>query len=379
MAAALSELHAHRLTGRPLRFLVAVLCLWVSARIVVAHPFLLGDLVVGAQEAQLAAVAPARVAPYRVGAANIAPTKAATAVYYGRIAHPLSLRGGERIDRLPIIMVHRRGQRSDDSSLAADDAAIEATAGGAVAMGVPAVSISVPLDRRISTPAVSPLGMSDQRAHDLWSGSAWAFWRRGNARAALGSVGQLGGAQAGVRIERRLADLGGMLPVIAYARLTSALEKPAMPEAALGLAVHPISGRVPLTVGIERRFALDRDGRNAFALVAVSGLNPTKLAPFLIAEGYVQAGVVGFSHRDAFVDGRLSLAAPIGPSERARAGFSLSGGAQPGLSRLDVGPLFEMRLPLGHITPRLMVEWRQRVAGNAQPGSGLSVTLATGF
>lgn len=212
-----------------------------------------------------------------------------------------------------------------------------------------------------------------------WSGSAWLLWRNEGNSQALGSAGQLGGAQAGLRIDRHLGRPVANMPFSAYARFTGALHEPVAPEAALGIAVHPLSGRVPLMVGIERRMALDDDGRNAFSILAATGLNPTPVVGGLIAEGYAQAGMVGLSRTDLFADGRAVLTLPLDGKKSTGAGMSLSGGAQPGLARLDAGPVFQTRLPIGSITPRLSVEWRQRIAGGARPGSGLAVTLAGDF
>jgi hypothetical protein len=60
-------------------------------------------------------------------------------------------------------------------------------------------------------------------------------------------------------------------------------------------------------------------------------------------------------------------------------GAALSGGAQPGISRLDIGPEIQVRLPLPQGGARLSVEWRERVAGDALPGSGLAITLGADF
>src|SRR3546814_12397998 len=54
-------------------------------------------------------------------------------------------------------------------------------------------------------------------------------------------------------------------------------------------------------------------------------------------------------------------------------GIALSGGAQPSLSRLDIGPQISARLPIGKGHARLALEWRQRIAGRARPPSGLAV------
>lgn len=234
---------------------------------------------------------------------------------------------------------------------------------------------------RVSLAAASAVPEGPKDGHRRWSASGWLFWRAQGGGRSLGSAGQLGGSQAGVRVERALGRMGRGkgVPISGYVRMTTALSGPMAPEATIGIAVRPLSGRVPVIVGIERRIALDKNGRNAFALVAAGGLNPTRVVGNIVAEGYAQAGAVGLSRRDPFIDGRMTLTAPLGRGGRARAGLSLSGGAQPGASRLDIGPVFETRLPLGKARPRLTVEWRQRVVGNALPGSGVAVTLANDF
>jgi hypothetical protein len=53
--------------------------------------------------------------------------------------------------------------------------------------------------------------------------------------------------------------------------------------------------------------------------------------------------------------------------------------AQPHVSRVDIGPHAELRLPLPGTNASLAADWRFRVAGNARPGSGPALTLAADF
>jgi hypothetical protein len=57
-------------------------------------------------------------------------------------------------------------------------------------------------------------------------------------------------------------------------------------------------------------------------------------------------------------------------------GLGVWGGAQPGLYRLDAGPRVTMRVR-GNL--RVHADWRQRLVGNARPGSGPALTLAGDF
>ena len=78
--------------------------------------------------------------------------------------------------------------------------------------------------------------------------------------------------------------------------------------------------------------------------------------------------------RDLFADGGCTLTRPL--FGRFSAGFGMWGGVQPGLYRVDAGPRVTMRVR-GNM--RVHLDYRQRVAGNAEPGSGPAVTLAADF
>lgn len=223
----------------------------------------------------------------------------------------------------------------------------------------------------ISVSTISPVG------HDRWQGSAWLLWRSGGGSSAdLATVGRLGGSQAGARIDFDLMPRSsGRLA--AYGRATTALQSPEAPETAIGLSYQPIR-HIAVSLAAERRIALDTQARDAFALLLVGGFGPRPVAGPIEASLYAQTGMVGLHKRDLFIDGKFSLLAPIKGSP-LRVGLSLSGGAQPDVERLDIGPEIQFRLPLPAIAARIGIEWRERVAGQAKPASGLAVTLAADF
>lgn len=225
--------------------------------------------------------------------------------------------------------------------------------------------------------ASPPPSLSSAPAPDRWRASSWVLWRDGSGQPPdTASIGRLGGSQAGVRVEYLLSDRGPAR-LTAYGRLTSALQRPAAPEAAAGVAFQPVRA-IPVTLAAERRVALGAGARNANAVMAVGGFGPLPVAKGLEAEGYAQAGVVGFRRADLFVDGKVSLLSPV-EGAPVRVGAALSGGAQPGVSRLDASPELQLRLPLPNASARLSLEWRQRIAGNARPASGLALTLGADF
>jgi hypothetical protein len=55
------------------------------------------------------------------------------------------------------------------------------------------------------------------------------------------------------------------------------------------------------------------------------------------------------------------------------------GAAQRDAQRFDIGPSATLALPLGKQNVRLALDWRQRIAGDARPGSGLALTLGSDF
>jgi hypothetical protein len=204
--------------------------------------------------------------------------------------------------------------------------------------------------------------------------SAWAIWR-GRSGQGLASAGQLGGSQAGVRISH---DLGSGFA--AALRVSGPLRSRSGKEAAVALDWRPVR-QVPVTVTIERRAGLDRGGRDAFAASVYGGFDSMAVPGGVRLDGYAQAGLVGLRRRDAYVDGAVRAERPLVSigGFRLGAGAGLWGGAQPGVSRLDIGPQIVAHAPAGKGAVRIGAEWRQRIAGHARPGSGAAISLGADF
>lgn len=213
-------------------------------------------------------------------------------------------------------------------------------------------------------------------AKERWTGAAWLLWRYDSTGAPLATQGRLGGSQAGVRIDHDIKSTR-IGTFYGYARLSTALERPYSGETALGISLRP-HFPLPVSLGFERRIKANEGGRNAFALVTTAGIGPYDMGSALKIEGYAQAGFVGFHRTDGFADGRLALTHSL-IHQHVSAGLAVSGGAQPGLSRIDIGPVVEFSLPIQSFIPRLQLEWRERIGGHAMPDSGLAVTLASNF
>lgn len=325
----------------PLRFLFGIALLWAIVRAAMLWP-------AEAEDEAVRRIAWAPLPPVRAGKAIPIPARPIIAAIHFAAADP------PPPSKIPV--PHTRSIEPPDPPLSP-----------AFAVAAP---VEPPLVPKFPILALSPKQSGKARL----SLSAWTIIRPATSVGGLAAAGQLGGSQAGARL-RFGNDRVGIA-----ARLSAPLQNPAGQEAALGVDWRPLRA-VPVAFTVERRFALDRGGRNAFAAGAFGGFGGKRIGGGFVADGYAQAGLVGFRRHDAYIDGALRLEHPLARSGRfsLAAGAGLWGSAQPGASRLDIGPQLIARVPLGGAAVRIGAEWRERIAGNARPGSGPALSLGADF
>lgn len=344
--------------GRPVRFFATLMFGWVILRLAST---MVGGNLEAPSPLQLEPVAAAEVitpSPERIVSTTSIPTRLHSARF-------IMTKGFIAAEEAPVTRAGGIEPKRESSSAPLSQAMIET-----------ALPDQSPSSDQPAPPAFSMPSPANGRG-DRWRASAWVLWREGSGNARdLVTGGRLGGSQAGLRLDYDLMPASASR-VAMYSRLSSALNRPASPEGAVGLAWQPARS-VPLTIAAERRVALGEGARDANAVFAVGGFGPRPVLGKVEAEAYAQAGIVGFNQRDLFADGKLSLLAPVSRTP-VRTGISLSGGAQPQVERLDLGPEVQLRLPLPRAASRLSIEWRERVAGQASPSSGLAVTLGGDF
>lgn len=226
-------------------------------------------------------------------------------------------------------------------------------------------------------------GLRAEAAPRRWSADAWALLRGANGEAT--SAGNLpasyGASQAGAILRYRLASRSPLRPT-AYMRTTSSLGTVRENTAALGASVTPLA-KVPIVTALEGRVTNGTGGtRLQGAALAYTQLPLIDLPLAMRAEAYAQGGYVAGAYATPFVDGQVRIdrgVVGVGRME-ARLGAGVWGGAQNGAARLDAGPSAAVTMPLGkRYYGRLGVDWRFRLAGDAEPGSGPAVTLSAGF
>ncbi|QCB53545.1 hypothetical protein E5675_03205 [Sphingopyxis sp. PAMC25046] len=217
-----------------------------------------------------------------------------------------------------------------------------------------------------------------RRQLSSWSLGSWLYLRQGSGDApeTIVGAGQLGGSQAGLRLAYGFGDTGRLR---AFGRATIALQRTRQRELAFGLAFAPLA-QLPVDLAIEQRVAAGPEGRTALAVMASGGVSDVALPAGFRLDAYAQAGIVGARRRDGFADGAIVVDHRLGARETSlRLGALAAGAVQPGVARVDVGPRLTLRLPDVGEGSRIALDWRQRVAGDARPESGLALTLAADF
>ena len=202
--------------------------------------------------------------------------------------------------------------------------------------------------------------------------TAWAMLRGRQVAlgpSAIATGGTLGGSQAGARL-----SYNATRQIAATLRTSSDVGRRGG-EVAAGVRLQPVAG-IPIWINAERRQRIGKlgGGRNAFALFLEGGVYDRAMPLGLRLDAYLQGGVVGFNKRDRFIDGAMTLTRPL--YRRLSGGAGVWGGAQPGVYRVDVGPRLTYKV---RDNIRIHLDYRQRVAGKAEPGSGPVVTLAGDF
>lgn len=334
--------------GRPLRFLLLVGIGWIGARVVLLWP-------ISPAVAIERVIAPGVAAAPPVGAIVLTATGRGPAwpIERGAARRGLAWRGPVAG---PLIATPPAPERL------------------LVTMTAPDVLYMDPGYRDAGLIAGLPTAPTSEVSRSRLFGSAWAVVRDGNGPAGGIAGAQLGGSQAGIRLAYALNDSRRL----ALATRVSAPLGPGMREVAVGVEWQPT--RLPLRLIAEQRFALG-GGRGGPALLAVGGIGPLPLVAGFDLEGYAQGGLIVRDGREGFADGALRIARRIARPGGVRIdlGAGSWGAAQRGAARLDIGPSLSATMPIGRQAVRLSLDWRQRVAGNAAPGSGLVVTLGADF
>ena len=390
--------HARHARGQPLVILALLLGSWIFLRAMTWHE----PAWIGAGQSLLAESVSASnpggrtevVAHYREGASGYdmpgmslpVPAMPVPSPYWeGNPAVPYWQAEHDRAGLVPqpsrnrMPFPHEPGQQGQEPMLAAGHQLMWMAALARVA--VPPEIASYVGQSVAAAPAPVPLspGLASSST-DRWSADAWMLMRREGVSAAPASRPLYGASQIGAVVRYKLAPQSRHRP-IAYVRGSSAMGVIQESEVAAGLGMRPISS-LPLVLAAEAR-AFRSGGETSFrpAGLAYTELAPVEMPMGLRAVTYLQGGYVGGAFKTPFIDGQLRLDGDLMSIAGIdlRLGGGIWGGAQKGAKRLDIGPGASARLQLMGRPSQVSMDWRFRVAGDAEPGSGPALTVATGF
>lgn len=335
--------------GRPLRFVALVAAGWASARVLILWPegATLPEAIEEAfpiQRAVAAAIAPNVTMP--------APPRPAREAAAAPVAP----------SPLPVLAISALAPRGERGKF--DLAMLGLVSfGREQPLGAPSGAIPQLPPPPVALPEAA-------QPPSRWAASGWFVTRRG----APAGGAMLGGDQFGARIAYAL---GGQRRMRLYLRATAPLAV-AGRELALGIEWQPT--KLPVRMAAEQRFGLDGN-RGGPAVAVVGGVDAVDLPFDFKLEAYGQAGAVWRGRVDPFADGALRVTQAVARAGRTRldVGGGVWGAAQREAARLDVGPSAVATVPLGDQAVRVAIDWRERVAGDARPGSGPALTLGADF
>ncbi|MGN6375683.1 MAG: hypothetical protein ACTHMG_09020 [Sphingomonas sp.] len=337
--------------GRPLRFLAAIVTGWTGMRVAILW------YATGVPPALVPALVP-----------FLAPSSAAPRV---RLASPA--RAQPPVARVPSPVPHAPG-----AAAPRDPKLVLLALAGLSRFGRAQDHEAPPPPVLVSpVPAAAPPPLMAGRAprpRSRWSGDVWLLARGGGSAGSAFGVGQLGGSQAGLRLAYAI---GHARRVALVGRVDTPLHGTGR-EAAIGVEWRLRGNALRLVA--EERVPLD-GGQAAPAAGVIAGLNPTPVAAGFRLEAYGQAGAIDRGGVQGFADGAARLTHPlprIGPFV-PDLGAGAWGGAQQDAARLDIGPSLGMAFRLGKLPARVTLDWRQRIAGHARPGSGVALSLGADF
>ncbi|AWW73892.1 hypothetical protein CD351_05575 [Erythrobacter sp. KY5] len=274
------------------------------------------------------------------------------------------------------------------------DLSIRGLAGASALDGLASNSLSAQAERAAAideaTPpflAQMPVLTNRARFADRWSLDAFAFFRSGSSSlsSTQGRAPVYGASQLAANLQYRLAPSSPHDPR-GYARTYHAVVEDGETEVAAGLSARPVAA-IPLRTAAEMRVTRNRFSTQLRpAAYAVTEIAPQKLPLDLALETYAGAGYVGGAADTFFIDGQAGVTREMlrfrGGTTRPlilSLGGAAWGGAQRDAERLDVGPTMRLDLTLGTVPARISVDWRERVAGDAEPNSGVAATVSTRF
>lgn len=209
-----------------------------------------------------------------------------------------------------------------------------------------------------------------------WHGEIWSLGREGgplpnqpgSGLPGFAASPVLGGGQLGASLSWTVNPLARR-PLALVARANAAVDATGLRAETAQLAIGVRQQILPgVSLSIERLVPIGSESAGAFTARLAAGGRWRRL------EAYGEAGALDTGQLYAGGQAHARLLR-IGPATLAAGSWASIQTGSPDVWRVDVGPALSMKIR----GIRLEADWRQRVAGNAAPGSGPAVTVSAGF
>ena len=210
-----------------------------------------------------------------------------------------------------------------------------------------------------------------------WEVYGYSFWRLANSRAPpLAPAAQYGGSQSGIIATYDpwgQPDTG--LALLARGAVTPDGDQD---EAAFGARWKP-KGLGPIQLSGEYR--LRSNEPDQFAAYLSGGVNEVSLVSGWRLDAFGQAGYASGKSGSGFFDANARISHLVTKQGRVSLSAGAGGwaGGQKGAQRLDIGPTIAAKIDTGPAIILIQLDWRLRVAGDAQPENGFALTVSSGF
>lgn len=229
---------------------------------------------------------------------------------------------------------------------------------------------------------------------DRWLLDSFGFYRQGSSALSIpqGRSPIYGASQISANLQWRAKPSSSRDPRI-FLRAYQAQVEGGESEIAAGLSARPF-GKLPVRLFGELRAtqspAISDQGIGVQTQFRPAAYAATEFAPFKLPMGfsletYGAAGYVAGRPSTYFLDGQAVATRELLRIGRPGAGGTVSigggvwGGAQRDARRLDVGPTLRFDVDIGKMPARVSVDYREQVAGDAEPDSGVAATVSTRF
>lgn len=226
------------------------------------------------------------------------------------------------------------------------------------------------------------LGYLEQR----WSGSAYTLVRNSGRTLLTAAIPALTAAQSGAQVAYKLNPLSPQ-PFAAQARIVTANDGVALndvgAQAAVALTWQPIPAA---QVAVERLVRAGPKSRNAWTVRVAGGgesLRPPGRRAWNAWSAYAETGIIGTKRQDLYAASALRVGRAIGLNEKVA--LTLGAGVWGSVQHynvtahwIEVGPSAQFRVE-SKPPVNVALDYRVRINGNADPGTGPALTVSTGF